>query len=36
MSRMVSCRRFRGCSRATIAELIRRLRETYCRTIGVE
>src|SRR5438093_5626595 len=36
MGRMVSCGGFRGCSRATIGELIRRLRETYCRTIGVE
>src|SRR5204863_6762225 len=34
--RMVSCGGFRGCSRATIGELIARLQETYCRTIGIE
>jgi 2-oxoglutarate dehydrogenase E1 component len=36
LERVVSCGGFRGCSRATIRELIERLRETYCRTIGVE
>ncbi len=36
MTRVVSCGGFRGCSRATIGELIARLRETYCRTLGVE
>jgi 2-oxoglutarate dehydrogenase E1 component len=36
MNREVSCGGFRGCSRATIGDLIGRLRATYCRTIGVE
>src|SRR6185369_1218134 len=35
MNREVSCGGFRGCSRATIGDLIGRLRATYCRTIGV-
>src|SRR6185503_1421434 len=34
LGRMVSCGGFRGCSRATIADLIERLKETYCGTIG--
>ncbi|HJQ74218.1 MAG TPA: 2-oxoglutarate dehydrogenase E1 component [Gaiellaceae bacterium] len=34
--RVVNCAGFRGCARATVRELIVRLRETYCRTIGVE
>jgi 2-oxoglutarate dehydrogenase E1 component len=36
LSRVVACGGFRGCQRATVQELIDRLRETYCRTIGVE
>ena len=36
MRREVSCGGFRGCSRATIGDLIGRLRATYSRTIGVE
>jgi 2-oxoglutarate dehydrogenase E1 component len=36
LDRTVACGGFRGCTRATIRELIARLRDTYCRTIGVE
>src|SRR5581483_463688 len=36
LDRTVACGGFRGCSRATVRELIARLRDTYCRTIGVE
>jgi 2-oxoglutarate dehydrogenase E1 component len=36
LDRVVACGGFRGCSRASIRELIARLQDTYCRTIGVE
>src|SRR4051812_10571973 len=36
LDRVVECTSFRGCTRATLHELIARLRETYCRTLGVE
>jgi 2-oxoglutarate dehydrogenase E1 component len=36
LDRVVECGSFRGCARATIRELIQRLRATYCRTLGVE
>ena len=36
LDRVVSCGGFRGCSRASIRDLIGRLQATYCRTLGVE
>src|SRR6184192_1566607 len=36
LDRVVSCGGFRGCSRASIRDLIARLQATYCGTLGVE
>ncbi len=36
LDRVVECSSFKGCAKATLHELIARLRSTYCRTIGVE
>jgi len=36
MTRMVECPTFKGCARATVHDLIARLRATYCDTLGVE
>jgi 2-oxoglutarate dehydrogenase E1 component len=36
LDRVIECGNFRGCSRATLRELTARLRDTYCRTLGVE
>jgi 2-oxoglutarate dehydrogenase E1 component len=36
MDRVIECGSFRGCARATLRDLIARLQETYCRTLGVE
>jgi 2-oxoglutarate dehydrogenase E1 component len=36
MDRVIECANFRGCTTATLGELIARLQATYCRTLGVE
>ncbi len=36
MDRVIECADFRGCSTATLRELIERLQATYCQTFGVE
>jgi 2-oxoglutarate dehydrogenase E1 component len=36
LERTVECPSFKGCQKATLGELVERLRETYCRTLGVE
>ena len=36
LDRVVSCGGFRGCSRASIRDLIARLQATYCGRLGVE
>jgi 2-oxoglutarate dehydrogenase E1 component len=36
LDRTIDCGSFRGCARATLRELIGRLQDTYCRTLGVE
>ncbi len=36
LDRVVQCGNFKGCNVATLRELVRSLRETYCGTIGVE
>ncbi len=36
LDRRIECGSFRGCATATLRELITRLQETYCRTLGVE
>jgi 2-oxoglutarate dehydrogenase E1 component len=36
MDRIIECANFRGCTTATLRELIERLQATYCQTFGVE
>ncbi len=36
LDRIVECPSFKGCTRATLRELLARLRATYCGTLGVE
>jgi 2-oxoglutarate dehydrogenase E1 component len=36
MERVIECADFRGCSTASLRELLDRLKATYCRTLGVE
>jgi 2-oxoglutarate dehydrogenase E1 component len=36
LDRVVECPTFKGCTRASLRELVRRLRATYCETLGVE
>ena len=36
MDRLIECGSFRGCATATLRELIARLQDTYCGTLGVE
>ncbi len=36
LERTVSCASFRGCATAPLRELVEALRQTYCRTIGVQ
>jgi 2-oxoglutarate dehydrogenase E1 component len=36
LARVVECGTFRGCTRASLGELIARLRATYCGTLAVE
>jgi 2-oxoglutarate dehydrogenase E1 component len=36
LDRVVECPSFRGCTQATLRELVERLRATYCGTLGVE
>jgi 2-oxoglutarate dehydrogenase E1 component len=36
LDRVIECGSFQGCATATLRDLIGRLQETYCRTLGVE
>jgi 2-oxoglutarate dehydrogenase E1 component len=36
LDRVVECANFRGCATASLRDLIARLQDTYCRTLGVE
>ncbi len=36
LDRVIECGSFQGCATATLRDLIVRLQETYCRTLGVE